>query len=111
MNRFYSIFLKGLFVYITATILSFFSTVIYADAAGQWRDGTHVYKKICSYCHDTGIAPEVKGRNLPPEYVSNIVRKGFRAMPAFRAAEIDKEALLKLSNYVSTAATNNQQQR
>ncbi len=104
MKPFESCNLKNLFVFITASLLSFYSTVLYADAAGQWHDGPHVYVKICSYCHDTGIGPEIKGRNLPPEYISSIVRNGFRAMPAFRAAEIDEEALLKLSNHVSTAA-------
>ncbi|MBT7950416.1 MAG: cytochrome c [Gammaproteobacteria bacterium] len=108
MKLFHSIFFKSLFIYITVSILSLFSTVLYADAAGQWRNGTHVYIKICSYCHDTGIGPELKGRNLPPEYVSNIVRKGFRAMPAFRATEIDKEELQMLSIHVGTAAANNQ---
>ena len=104
MKQFESVLLKGLFVGITTGTMSLAPTVLYADAAGQWRDGAQVYEKICSYCHDTNIGPELKGRKLPPEYTRNIVRKGFRAMPAFRAAEIDDEALRQLSSYVSSSA-------
>ncbi len=91
-----------------AAILSFIPVILYADAAGQWRDGPQVYEKICSYCHDNGIGPEIKGRKLPPDYISSIVRNGYRAMPAFRAAEIDNKALSALSGYISSTPSTGQ---
>ena len=105
MKRFRSVFSKWLPACLAASLFSI-SSVLYADAAGQWRDGAHVYSKICGFCHETGIGPVIKGRELPPEYVAAIVRNGFRAMPTFRQSEIDDEALAKLSSYVSTAPVN-----
>ncbi len=68
----------------------------------RWKDGPEVYAKVCSYCHDQQIGPVIRGRSLPPEYISAVVRNGNRAMPAFRASEIDDESLKKVAEYIST---------
>jgi mono/diheme cytochrome c family protein len=68
----------------------------------RWKDGPEVYAKVCSYCHDQQIGPVIRGRLLPPEYISAVVRNGNRAMPAFRASEIDDESLKKVAEYIST---------
>lgn len=71
-------------------------------AAGfQWRDGAEVYAKVCGYCHETQVGPQIRKRELPPAYIRAIVRNGSRAMPSFRAAEIDDESLGKLADYIS----------
>ena len=67
-----------------------------------WKDGPEVYAKVCSYCHDKQIGPVIRGRSLPSEYISAVVRNGNRAMPAFRASEIDDESLKKVAEYIST---------
>ena len=72
----------------------------WAQAAGQWRDGAHVYQKICGMCHDTGIGPVIKGRQLPPEYIQMRVRQGFRAMPPFRPGDLDDDDLLAVGRYI-----------
>ena len=66
-----------------------------------WKDGAEVYAKVCGYCHDTGVAPALLGRGLPPPLVMVFARNGNRAMPAFRAAEIDDAALAKVAEYIS----------
>jgi mono/diheme cytochrome c family protein len=66
-----------------------------------WKDGREVYAKVCAYCHEQGVGPVIRGRALPPVYVRTIVRNGNRAMPSFRAAEIDDETLEKLAEYIS----------
>lgn len=67
-----------------------------------WKDGAEVYNKVCAYCHEGGpVGPEIRNRELPPAYVNYMVRNGNRAMPAFRAAEIDDESLAKLAEYIS----------
>jgi mono/diheme cytochrome c family protein len=66
-----------------------------------WKDGPEVYAKVCAYCHEQGVGPVILGRALPPVYTRNVVRKGSRAMPAFRIAEIDDESLTKLAEYIS----------
>lgn len=74
------------------------STAAYAQAAGQWKDGAHVYAKICANCHETGVGPVIKGRQeLAPEYYQFVVRHGLRAMPAFRITDIDTATLKQLS--------------
>ncbi|MDO8608099.1 MAG: cytochrome c [Phaeospirillum sp.] len=65
-----------------------------AQAAGQWRDANHVYSKICANCHEIGVGPVIKGRNLDPDYYQSVVRHGMRAMPAFRPTDVD-DAMLK----------------
>jgi mono/diheme cytochrome c family protein len=69
--------------------------------ASGWREGAEVYAKVCGHCHESGVAPVIRGRSLPPVVVTHFVRNGSRAMPAFRASEIDDEALARVAAYVS----------
>lgn len=69
-----------------------------------WKDGAEVYKKVCALCHDTAVGPAILGRGHDPTYIQLIVRHGNRAMPAFRASEIDDQSLEKLAEYVSKTA-------
>lgn len=71
-----------------------------------WKDGAEVYAKVCSFCHEAKVGPMIRGRGLDPNYIRFIVRHGNRAMPSFRAAEIDDESLAKVAEYVSKAAAN-----
>jgi mono/diheme cytochrome c family protein len=66
-----------------------------------WKDGAEIYAKVCAYCHDTGVGPAIRGSGLDPSVIGFYVRRGSRAMPAFRASEIDDEALAKLGEYLS----------
>lgn len=72
-----------------------------AQVAGQWQDEQQVYEKICGNCHDTGIGPVIKGRELPPEYYVHTVRHGLRAMPPFRPTDIDDAMLQRLAETLS----------
>lgn len=69
-------------------------------------DGIRVYDKVCRYCHDAGVGPVIKGRQLPPEYVKRVVRFGNRAMPAFRPTEIDDAALTEVARLIASSAAN-----
>lgn len=69
-----------------------------------WTDGVEVYSKVCALCHETAVGPVLRGRGLDPLYIRLMVRNGSRAMPAFRASEIDDASLEKLSEYVSKTA-------
>ncbi|NVK41872.1 MAG: cytochrome c [Oceanospirillaceae bacterium] len=74
-----------------------------ARAENTWRDGEQVYAKVCGHCHEKGIGPVIKGRSLPPSYISAIVRHGFRAMPAFRASFIDDASLAAVAEFVGNS--------
>ncbi|AGI24685.1 hypothetical protein H681_14075 [Pseudomonas sp. ATCC 13867] len=76
-----------------------------ADGDGQWHGGANVYAKVCGHCHEAGVGPVIKGRQLPVEYISAVVRHGFRAMPAFPAAYIDDNALKDVAQYIQQSAT------
>lgn len=65
-----------------------------AQVAGRWKDPDEVYDKVCKFCHDTGIGPELKGRKYPSQLTIDMVRVGPGAMPAFRGTDID-DAMLK----------------
>jgi mono/diheme cytochrome c family protein len=66
-----------------------------------WKDGAEIYAKICAYCHEAQVGPQIRNRDLPAAYIRAIVRNGNRAMPAFRASEIDDESLVKLADFIS----------
>ena len=73
-----------------------------ADAS-PWKDGEHVFAKVCSHCHLQGNGPEIMGRQLPAEYIQHTVRHGLRAMPAFRATYISDFGLNAVAKYVSNS--------
>jgi mono/diheme cytochrome c family protein len=76
------------------------------QAGFSWKDGAEVYVKICALCHETSVGPMLRGRGLDPTYIQLIVRHGNRAMPAFRASEIDDQSLEQLAEYVSKTEAN-----
>jgi mono/diheme cytochrome c family protein len=71
------------------------------QAAGQWRDGAHVYRQICGYCHETGVGPALWGRDLHPDYITARTRHGMNGMPAFRSTDIDDKALAQLAELIA----------
>jgi mono/diheme cytochrome c family protein len=75
-----------------------------ATTAAPAGEGARVYEKVCGHCHEAGVGPQIKGRNLPPEYVQRVVRFGNRAMPSFRASEIDDAALLQVARLVGASS-------
>ncbi|WP_432696677.1 c-type cytochrome [Marinobacterium sp. YM272] len=84
---------------ILAAVLLTGSTL--AQAESPWKDGEQVYAKVCGHCHEKGIGPVIKGRQLPPAYITAIVRHGFRAMPALRSSFIDDQALLSVAEFIN----------
>lgn len=77
-----------------------FSMPTLAAGDGTWKSGEETYKKICSYCHDAGVSPILRGRQLPPELIKHFVRNGSRAMPAFRATQINDTDLEALAAWI-----------
>lgn len=84
-------------------IVSLVATSAQADESAKWKNGAQVYQKTCSYCHDTGIGPVIKGRELPIDYVKQVVRNGLQAMPAFRVSEFDDMLLADLANIINSS--------
>lgn len=65
-------------------------------------DGPTAYQNTCFYCHDAGqVGPEIKGRNLPEEYIIVVARNGLKAMPAFPYSHIDEESMALIAKYIS----------
>jgi len=73
----------------------------WAQAAGQWRNGQHVYDKICQYCHESGVGPVLWGRELHSDYIAMRTRQGFAGMPSFRSTDIDDATLAKLADMIA----------
>lgn len=97
----FAVLISGLIV--TASLTSAMGAEQKEDppAGFTWKDGAEVYTKVCGLCHDTKVGPALRGRDLDPLYIKLMVRNGSRAMPAFRASEIDDRSLEKLAEYVS----------
>jgi mono/diheme cytochrome c family protein len=98
------VLMPGLIVMASLTSAMGAGQIDVSQAGFAWKDGAEVYRKICSLCHETSVGPAIRGRSLDPMYIKLIVRHGSRAMPAFRASEIDDQSLEKLAEYVSKAA-------
>lgn len=79
-----------------------FAPAAWAQAAGQWRDGEHLYSHLCQYCHESGVGPNLFGRELAADYVVATARQGKAAMPAFRFTEIDDTTLRKLGDIIAS---------
>jgi len=62
-----------------------------------------VYAKTCGYCHGQHVAPVIRGRAIPAEMTQAIVRRGQRAMPAFRPTEISNAELKALALWLKAA--------
>ncbi|WP_197706380.1 cytochrome c [Magnetospirillum sp. 15-1] len=74
-----------------------------AQAAGEWKSGQQVFAKVCAYCHTTGIAPELRGRQLPTAYITDVVKHGRLAMPAFRPTDFTPAELEQLANMLENS--------
>lgn len=68
-----------------------------AYSAGQWGSAGKIYEKVCSYCHDTVVAPPLFGRNLPASYIRLMVLQGRGPMPAFRPTDFSEAELKDLA--------------
>jgi len=81
--------------------LSIFSTVSFGQAADDWTSGEEIFQKVCQYCHTTGVAVTITGRQLIPAYIKYMVRNGMRAMPPFRQSELSEKDLDKIASYIA----------
>jgi len=70
---------------------------------GQWKSPQEAWDKTCSRCHLTGVGPELRGRDIPPEYIRTVVRNGMRAMPAFPHSALGDATLDGVARLVSTS--------
>ncbi|WP_020161323.1 c-type cytochrome [Methylobacter marinus] len=95
---------KWIFAACAAVFLALLSVSAFAKEDDKWRNEEQVYAKICAYCHDVGVGPVIKGRQLTPTYIAAWVRHGWKAMPAFSSAFIDDKTLQRLAEYVSQSA-------
>lgn len=90
---------------LAATALLLAVPTFSADAQErQWDSGKEAYDKVCGYCHSPSVAvgPSLQGRNLPPEFLTAIVRYGLNAMPAFPESYIDDATIVEVATYLDT---------
>lgn len=62
-----------------------------------------IYAKTCGYCHGQHVAPLIRGRSIPEDMTWQIVRRGQRAMPAFRPTEISNAELKSLAAWLKAS--------
>lgn len=74
------------------------------------RPPEQVFRAVCAYCHgyalapSTLVAPELRGRQLPPVLVATLVRQGGSRMPAFRHTEVSDAELQALGRWIQASA-------
>lgn len=84
-----------------AALLSAFNFAAAASDPQSIGAGQRFFEKTCAKCHTADIGPELRGRQLPPEYFVAIARNGLNAMPAFRITDIDDATLLEVGKYLA----------
>jgi len=67
------------------------------------QDSPRIWTTVCSQCHGTKVAVELRGKELPMEMIYTMVRQGISGMPAFSAAQISDDQLVDLSQWLSSA--------
>jgi len=77
------------------------SAVTGTVVATGYVSGNHLYDTACGRCHETGVGPMLRGRQLPPELITQIVRNGMAAMPAFAASAISDEDLAEVARMIA----------
>ena len=72
-----------------------------AQSAGEWGSPAQLWRATCSYCHDNGVARELRGAGLTPQAVATAVRVGPKAMPSFTTSQISDRELEQLAEWMS----------
>ena len=96
-----SITLRTAFLIVSAAGLLVVAAAVQAQSAGEWRNAEHLYNSSCTFCHDTGVGPVLKGVGWPEEYIEIRVRNGYRAMPAFKPSEISRSDIEDLARWLA----------
>ena len=72
-------------------------------AAANARTPERIYATTCGYCHGHDVGPIIRGRQLPAAAITDFVRRGYGAMPAFRPTEITNDELKGLASWVAAS--------
>lgn len=75
--------------------------VAQAQSAGEWGSPEQLWRAACRYCHDNGIARELRGAGLSSQAIVTAVRTGPKAMPSFTSSQISDRELEQLAAWVS----------
>jgi mono/diheme cytochrome c family protein len=83
-----------------ALALLAFAAPALAQSAGQWRAPDHIWASSCTYCHDSGVGPHLRGAHPDPKLVVIVARSGLPGMPAFHPSEISDAELAALAAWL-----------
>ncbi|QHD69526.1 cytochrome c [Sphingobium yanoikuyae] len=98
--------------YLALGALPFMATALIAGAPKQKpvlnsasgsATGQMTFDRVCGRCHTTNVGPEIRGRQLPADYIKMVVRHGNAAMPAFTQAQLDDKALDSVAQLVAAS--------
>jgi mono/diheme cytochrome c family protein len=76
-------------------------SAVHAQSAGEWGSPEQLWRATCRYCHDNGIARELRGAGLAPQAIVTAVRVGPQAMPSFTQSQISDRELEQLATWVA----------
>lgn len=75
------------------------------DTAADVTAGRAVFDQHCNACHPgggQGAGPALRGRNIPAERITTVVRQGAPGMPAFAETQINEQQLTNLVQYIQS---------
>lgn len=72
-----------------------------AQSSGEWGSPEQLWRATCRYCHDNGVARELRGAGLEAQAIVTAVRTGPKAMPAFTQSQISDRDLEQLAAWVT----------
>lgn len=83
-----------------ASALLLLPAPLHAQSAGQWGKPERIWTASCTYCHDQGVGPSLRGTHPDTRLVASAVRNGMPGMPVFHRSEIDDQELAALSAWL-----------
>lgn len=76
-------------------------TGAHAQSSGEWSGPEQLWRATCRYCHDNGVARELRGAGLAQQAIVSAVRVGPKAMPSFTQSQISDRELEQLAAWVA----------
>ena len=74
---------------------------VHAQSAGEWGSPEQLWRATCRYCHDNGIAQELRGAGLAQGAIVTAVRVGPKSMPSFTQSQISEQELDQLAEWIT----------
>jgi len=73
----------------------------HAQAAGEWSGSEQLWSRTCSYCHNDGLAADLRGAGVARAAIIGAARLGPGGMPPFAPSVVSDAELGALAQWLA----------